>query len=220
MRRDIALRIAIIGLGTIGSTVAELLTAAGVDVIVAQRNLQKAQQLASTLGAHATVMPIKEAVEAGNIVILAIWFDVMKQFIADHRRSLSGKIVVDPSNPIAPDGHGGFKKIIAEDQSSGEIVAGLLPEDAKSVKAFGTISGQSLKCAANRTPERAVLFYATDFPEAGRAVAKLIVASGFSPVRVGGINQSNRIEVGGELHEYGKLGRLVSAGEAQALLSR
>jgi len=67
------------------------------------------------------------------------------------------------------------------------------------VKAFGTLSAQSLRTAVNRSPERAVLFYATDYPEAGRAVAKLITASGFSPVSVGGIDQSIRIEVGGDL---------------------
>jgi Metallo-beta-lactamase superfamily len=64
----------------------------------------------------------------------------------------------------------------------------------------------------------AVLFYTTDYPEAGRAVARLITASGFSPVRVGGLDQSIRIEVGGDLHEFGKLGKLVSAKEAEALV--
>jgi 8-hydroxy-5-deazaflavin:NADPH oxidoreductase len=86
------------------------------------------------------------------------------------------------------------------------------------VKAFGTLSAESLGKSANRTPERAVLFYAADDPNAGQAVAELIEASGFSPVRVGGIDQSIRIEVGGDLHEFGKLGRLVTAREAEALL--
>ena len=94
----------------------------------------------------------------------------------------------------------------------------MLPEGAKVVKAFGTLGAELLGSAANRSPERAVLFYATDYPEAGRAVAKLIAASGFSPISVGGIDQSIRIEVGGDLHEFGKLGRLVSAKEAQALV--
>jgi 8-hydroxy-5-deazaflavin:NADPH oxidoreductase len=63
-----------------------------------------------------------------------------------------------------------------------------------------------------------VLFYATDYPEAGKAVARLITASGFAPVNVGGIDQSIRIEVGGDLHEFGKLGKLVAVKEAQALV--
>jgi len=63
-----------------------------------------------------------------------------------------------------------------------------------------------------------VLFYATDHAEAAKAVAQLISASGFSPVSVGGIDKSIRIEVGGDLHEFGKLGRLVSAKESESLI--
>jgi hypothetical protein len=49
-------------------------------------------------------------------------------------------------------------------------------------------------------------------------VAKLIAASGFAPVSVGRIDQSVRIEAFGDLNEYGKLGRLVTAKEAEALV--
>ena len=110
------------------------------------------------------------------------------------------------------------RKTIPADQSSGQLIAALLPEGAELVKAFGTLGAQSLASGVNRSPERAVLFYATDYPEAGRAVARLITASGFSPVSVGGLDQSIRIEVGGDLHEFGKLGKLVSAKEAEALV--
>ena len=209
---------AIIGLGNIGATIAAGLTAGGVDVIVSERNLDKAQQLATKLGPRAKAMPIADAVKAADIVVLAIWFDATKEMLAADRNAFSGKIVVDPSNPIAPDGQGGFKKIIPEDQSSGVIIAGMLPSDAELVKAFGTLGAQSLASAGNRKPEPAVLFYATDHPEAGQAVEKLILASGFSPVNIGGIDQSIRIEVGGDLHEFGKLGKLVSASEAELVL--
>jgi 8-hydroxy-5-deazaflavin:NADPH oxidoreductase len=57
-----------------------------------------------------------------------------------------------------------------------------------------------------------------NYPEAGRAVAKLIIASGFAPVSVGGVDQSIRIEVGGDLHEFGKLGRPVTASQATSLV--
>jgi hypothetical protein len=130
----------------------------------------------------------------------------------------SWKIVVDPSNPIVLDGKGGFKKTIPAEQSAGQLIAALLREGAELVKAFGTLSAESLGAAVNRKPERAVLFYATDYPESGRVIANLITASGFSPVSVGGADQSIRIEVGGDLHEFGKLGRLVSSKEAEALV--
>jgi predicted dinucleotide-binding enzyme len=208
----------IVGLGNIGSKVARNLTVGGQSVIVADKTLAKAESLAGELGSKATAMPIDQAISKADVIILAIYFDAIKDLIMTHCGALAGKIVVDPSNPIAPDGKGGFKKTIPADQSSGQIIARLLPEGAELVKAFGTLGADSLASGANRSPERAVLFYATDYPEAGRVVAALIAASGFSPVRVGGIDQSIRIEVGGELHEFGKVGKLVSAREAEALV--
>jgi hypothetical protein len=41
------------------------------------------------------------------------------------------------------------------------------------------------------------------------------ILRGFSPVSVGGVDQSIRIKVGGDLHELGKLGKLVSAKKAK-----
>jgi 8-hydroxy-5-deazaflavin:NADPH oxidoreductase len=212
------MKTAVIGLGNIGSRVARNLTSGGESVIVSERKVAKAQELAAKLGGKAQDMSVEDALKNSDIVILAIMFQAIKDLIAEHRDELAGKIIVDPSNPIAPDGKGGFKKIIPADQSSGMIIAGVVPQGVKVVKAFGTLGAESLGSAANRSPERAVLFYATDDPEAGKAVAKLITASGFDPVSIGGIDQSIRIEVGGDLHEFGKLGKLVSAQEAKALV--
>jgi 8-hydroxy-5-deazaflavin:NADPH oxidoreductase len=210
---------AIIGLGNIGFRLAGNLIAGGQDVIVAERDFDKAKEKASKLGAKAHAMTMDVAVAEADVVILAIWLDAIKNFLTTYRGDLAGKIVVDPSNPIASDGKGGFKKTVPADQSSGQIIAGLLPEGAELVKAFGTLSAESLTSAANRPAGRAVLFYATDYPEAGEAVAKLITASGFAPVNIGGIDQSIRIEVGGDLHQLGKLGKPVSLKEAQLALN-
>ena len=209
---------AIIGLGNIGSQLAKNLTAGGENVIVADRTLAKAEKLATELGGKATPMPVADAISKSDVVVLAIYFDAIKDLLATYRGALAGKVIVDPSNPIAPDEKGAFKKTIPADQSSGQLIAALLPEGAELVKAFGTLGAVSLASGVNRSPERAVLFYATDYPEAGSAVARLITASGFSPVRVGGLDQSIRIEVGGDLHEFGKLGKLASAQEAEALV--
>jgi 8-hydroxy-5-deazaflavin:NADPH oxidoreductase len=209
---------AIIGLGNIGSRLAKNLTAGGESIIVADKTLAKAETLAGGLGSNAKAMSIQKAISTADVVILAIYFDAIKEMLVTYRGDLAGKIVVDPSNPLAPDGKGGFKKTIPADQSSGQLISALLPEGAELVKAFGTLGAESLASGVNRSPERAVLFYATDYPEAGRVVAKLISASGFSPVSVGGVDQSIRIEVGGDLHEFGKLGKLVSAEEAASLV--
>ena len=209
---------AVIGLGNIGTRVAKNLSRGGQKIIVADKTPAKAEKLAAELGSNAQAMPVADAIAKADILILAIYFDAIKQLIGTYRGGLAGKIVIDPSNPIAPDGKGGFKKTIPAEQSSGQLISALLPDGAQLVKAFGTLSAESLASGANRTPERAVLFYATDHPRAGEAAARLITASGFSPVSVGGIDQSIRIEVGGDLHEFGKLGKLVSVKEAEPLI--
>lgn len=214
------MKTAIIGLGNFGARVAKNLVVGGESIIVAARDLAKAKAFAKTLGGEPDAMSIADAVKQADVVILGIWFETIKEFVVTHRASLAGKIIVDPSNPIAPDGKGGFTKIIPAHQSSGQIIARLLPEGAELVKAFGTVSADSLETAARRKPEPAVLFYATDYPEAGRAIAKLITASGFAPVNVGGVDESVRIEAFGELSEYGKLGRLVTSKEAEVLINR
>jgi 8-hydroxy-5-deazaflavin:NADPH oxidoreductase len=212
------MKTAVIGLGNIGSRLAKDLTTGGEKVILADRTLAKAEKLAGELGSTATVMPVADALGTADVVILAIPFNEIKELVATNHAALAGKIIIDPSNPIVPDGTGGFTKTIGPDQSAGELLAALIPGDAELVKAFGTVGADSLASGANRSPEHAALFYATDFPEAGRVAAKLITASGFVPVSVGGVAHSIRIEVGGDLHEYGKLGRLVSAKEAEALV--
>jgi predicted dinucleotide-binding enzyme len=146
--------------------------------------------------------------------VLAVWFDAFKQLIAQYGDRLAGKVIIDPTNAVAPDGNGGFRKVIGEQESSGQILAGLLPAGARLVKALGTLSADSLSAAAWREPERAVQFYAADDDAAGDLVADLIRADGYEPVRVGGVDQSIRIEVFGDLHEFGTLGRVVTKSEA------
>jgi 8-hydroxy-5-deazaflavin:NADPH oxidoreductase len=48
-----------------------------------------------------------------------------------------------------------------------------------------------------------VLFYVTDDDRAGKQVERLIRVAGFEPVKVGGLEQSSRLEVGGDLHDLG-----------------
>jgi predicted dinucleotide-binding enzyme len=212
------MKTAIIGLGNIGKQVALNLMAGGESVIVADRGPTKAADFANASGGKARAASVAEAIEEADVIVFAVYFNAIKDLIAEYRGKLAGKIVVDPSNPIAPDSSGGFKKMIPQDQSAGQLLAKLLPPGAKLVKAFGSLAAPSLKAGARRVPEPNVLFYASDDRDAGNAVADLIKASGFAPVRVGGIDQSIRIEVFGDLHELGKLGRLVTAKEANALV--
>ena len=160
------------------------------------------------------VVSVDDAVDRADVLVMAVWLDAFKQLIAQYGQQLAGKVIVDPTNAVGPDGAGGYRKVIGDQESSGQILAGLLPAGARLVKAFGTLSAPTLSAAAWRKPEQAVLFYAADDDAAGDLVAELIRASGYEPVRVGGLDQSIRIEMFGNLHEVGALGRAVTKAEA------
>jgi predicted dinucleotide-binding enzyme len=79
--------------------------------------------------------------------------------------------------------------------------------------AFGTMSADVFESSSNRSPAPAVLFYVTDDDRAGEEVERLIRTAGFQPVKVGGIEQSGRLEVGGDLHDL-----VVGIAEARSLI--
>ena len=206
--------VAIIGTGNVGSRLAANFAAGGQDFVLAGRDQEAARKIAADLDGHAEVVSPDEAVERADVLVVAVWLDAFEQLIAQYGERLAGKVIVDPTNPVGPDGAGGYKKVIGQQESSGQILAGLLPAGARLVKAFGTLSAPTLSAAAWQEPERAVQFYAADDDAAGNLVAELIRADGYEPVRVGGLDQAIRIEMFGDLHEYGALGRPVTKPEA------
>lgn len=210
---------AIIGLGNIGSRSARNLVQGGERVILAGHDQSSADSLAAELGPLATSAGVANAVSAADAVLFAVWLDTGKELISQLSQSLAGKVVIHPSNPIGPDGHGGFTNTLPADESAASVLAALLPAGAHFVKAFGTLGAEALGSAANRPSGRAVLFYATD-DDAAETVERLISASGFDPVKVGGIDAAGRFELmRGDLHQNGGLGgKLPSADEARAAL--
>jgi 8-hydroxy-5-deazaflavin:NADPH oxidoreductase len=211
---------AIVGVGNIGSAVARHLLSGGESVVVAARDESKAKALADELGPNAAAASVEDAIAGADAVVLALWLDDMREVISRQSRLLDGKVVIDPSNPIGFDANGQSYRTLPDDQSAGSIVAALLPAGAHYVKAFGTLAAESLAESANRKPQRAVLFYATDDDTAATTVERLILAAGFDPVKVGGAAAAGRIEApGGGLHQFGFNGKIVDLAQARAALA-
>ncbi len=211
-------KVAIIGLGNIGRVIADNLTKGNREVIVTARDFSKAQSLAQKLGDFAQPMEIEAVLQEADIIVLAIWFADIQKFLTQYASQLEGKIIVDPSNPIMPDEKGGFVKTIGANESAGQLNAALLPKGTRLAKAFGTLGAASLANASGQKPEMAVLFYATDDQSIDGHIEELIVDAGFEPVRVGSLDQSIRLEVFGELHEFGALGKTVTLAEVTEIV--
>lgn len=212
---------AIIGTGNIGGALARHLVRGGEHVVLASKDESKAAALAGELGPLASAVIVEKAIEAADVVVFAVWFDVMKTLIADYADQLDGKVVADPSNPVGFGADGTPVRTLPEGQSQASLVSALLPAGAHYVKAFGTLGADSLASSANRAPRRAVLFYATDDDRAAAAIERLIAVCGFDPVRAGGLQAAGRIEMpGGDLHQGGGLGgKLLDADQARAAVA-
>jgi predicted dinucleotide-binding enzyme len=208
---------AIIGTGGIGSAIARLLASGGESLRLSSADPESARVLAEEIGGRAVVVSAdnREALEGADAVVLALRFTVLQGVIDEIAARLSNKLVVVPSNPLRTDGQGNVLRVLPEAQSSGEAVAGWLPTGARLVMAFGSMSADLLRSSSYRSPEPAVLFYATDDDRAATEVEGLIRTAGFEPAKVGGTDESSRLEVGGDLHDL-----VVGPREARSLIGR
>jgi 8-hydroxy-5-deazaflavin:NADPH oxidoreductase len=205
---------AIIGTGGIGSAIAHRLASGGASLRLASADAESARKLAADIGRDAVVASDNhDVLQGAEAVVLALRFTVLKAVIDEIADSLGDKVVVVPSNPVSLDAQGNLVHLLPKGESSGEVVGGWLPAGASLALAFGSMSASLLESSANRSPEKAVLFYATDDERASREVERLIRMAGFEPVKVGGSVQSGRLEVGGDLHD-----RVVGLAEARALV--
>ncbi len=205
---------AIIGTGGLGSVIARQLAAGGETLRLSSADPESARTLAAQIGRAAVVAADnRDALRGADAVVLALRFTVLKGVIDQVDGALDGKLVVVPSNPVSSDAHGNVSRVLPEGQSSGKAVAGWLPAGARLAMAFGTLPADLFLSASRRSPEPAVLFYVTDDDRAGAEVERLIRTAGFEPVRAGGIGQSGRLEVGGDLH-----GLVVGPAKARSLI--
>jgi predicted dinucleotide-binding enzyme len=206
---------AVIGTGGLGSVIARVLASGGETLRLSSADQESARRLAAEIGRPAVAaVDNRDALQGADAVVLALRFGVLKGVIGEIAEPLTGKLVVVPSNPVGIDAQGNLQRLLPEGQSSGEVVAGWLPAGARLAMAFGSMSGNLFESASNRSPEPAALFYATDDDRAGEEVERLIRTAGFEPVKVGGIDQSGRLEVGGDLHDL-----VVGPEDARSLIS-
>ena len=205
---------AIIGTGVLGSVISRHLASGGETLRLSSADHESARALAAQVGRGAVAAADnRDAVRGADAVVLALRFTALEGVISEIADSISGQVVIVPSNPLTTDGHGNVVRVLPAGQSSGEVVAAWLPAGAHLAMAFGTLSADLFESASDRSPEPAVLFYVTGDDRAGEEVERLIRTAGFEPVKAGGIEQSGRLEVGGDLHDL-----VVGPAEARSLI--
>jgi predicted dinucleotide-binding enzyme len=179
---------AIIGVGNIGKAVATHLTEGGQAIVLAAGTPSEAEQLARELGPSASAADVAGAIDQADAVIFAVWLNVLEDLVRQNAAHLSGKVVIDPSNPVAMDANGQFSRTLPQAH---------LPT-SRVVRAFNMLGAADMSGDGRPEgdPERRALALAGDNQEAKQLVARLYNEFGFDTVDIGGLDESWRVDVG------------------------
>jgi predicted dinucleotide-binding enzyme len=177
--------ISIIGAGGMAAAIAGRTIKAGHTVEVIVRDPSRAQAFANQVGAGATTGTYGAAPK-GDIVILAVPYGSAASVVADFGAELKGKIIIDITNPVAPDLSG----LVTPSGSSGaQETARGLPADAHVVKAFNTLFGPVLAKGG-----RLDAFIAGDHGDAKARVAAFLESLGLRPLDIGALHMAQTLE--------------------------
>ena len=126
------MKVAIIGAGNVGKALGTSMTRAGHEVTISASTPESAEAAARVIGAS-PADSAADAVKDASIIILAIPYQAGGSVAAEIADRVSGRTIIDVTNPIRPDFSG-----LATDTSAAEELQIQLP-DAHVVKAFNTL---------------------------------------------------------------------------------
>jgi NADPH-dependent F420 reductase len=183
------MKIAMIGTGNVGGTLGARWARMGHQVVFGTRspNSEKVQALLAIAGDNTTAASLNSAAAGAEVVILAVPWSVAEATIAA-LSNVTGKIVVDCTNPIAP----GMQLALGTTTSGGEQMAGWA-NGGRVVKAFNTTGWENM---ADPTYDGAptLMLICGDDGGAKATVTQLTESLGFDVVDLGPLNTSRLLE--------------------------
>lgn len=174
------MKISIIGAGNVGSVLARRFAANGHEVTTADSATGPSRLAAD--------------IAAADVTVLAVPFDAVARLDPQVKTTLSGKIVIDATNPLAAD----FMSLtMGHTTSGGEQNAATLP-GARVVKAFNTAMANTMETGRiGGSP--LLLPVAADDDEARKTVLQLAAELGFDAVDAGPLSNARYTEPAVEL---------------------
>jgi 8-hydroxy-5-deazaflavin:NADPH oxidoreductase len=131
----------------------------------------------------------------GDVVVLAVPYPAVADVLAQRGDQLSGKVVVDITNPLDFTTFDGLT--VPADSSAAAEIAAALP-DATVVKAFNTNFAGTL-VAGTVGGQPTTVLVAGDDADAKALVSDLVTAAGLTAVDAGGLKRARELEALGFL---------------------
>ncbi|MCX7521390.1 NADPH-dependent F420 reductase [Microbacterium sp. STN6] len=132
---------------------------------------------------------------SGEIVVLAVPYPAVSGIIAQYGDQLSGKIVVDITNPLNFETFDSLT--VPQGSSAAAEIAAVLPE-SRVLKAFNTTFAATLG-AKKVGPLQTTVLIAGDDAEAKSALSALVAAGGVAAIDAGSLRRAHELEALGFL---------------------
>jgi NADPH-dependent F420 reductase len=189
------MKVAIIGIGNMGSAIARALAKKGHELVLYGHHADKVSHAIELIkkdvpeAALTTELNAKEAVAQAEVTIVALWRHQQEAFVKEVADGGEKKIFVSIANPFDMATGG---SAIPEDTSVAEELAQLLPK-AIVVKAFNTAFVADYADPVFNGIE-ADMFVAADDEQAAQTVSNLVADAGFTPVYAGKLQMARVLE--------------------------
>jgi len=177
----VAETIAVIGTGDVGGALGPEFAAQGHTIVYGSRDPQrgKVKELVEKTGDLASATTPAEAAAQADIVVLAVP-GLMVEEITKSLGDLSGKIIIDPTNPLERRMN---RLEHAVDTSNAEIIQAAAP-GAYVVKAFNTLNWRTMVDPSSAGGPVSIPLVG-DNGRAKKIVAELVAGMGLEPIDVG-----------------------------------
>jgi predicted dinucleotide-binding enzyme len=184
------MKLAILGAGNVGGTLGKGWAKKGHTVVFSVRDAADAKVVAllNDAGPNARASTVREAAAFAEVVALTVPWNAAQDALRS-AGNLSGKVLLDCTNPLKPDLLG---LALGLDTSAGEQVAGWAP-GARVVKIFNTTGFGNM--ANPRYPQGvAIMMYCGDDKDAKESAAALAADLGFDPLDAGPLTMARLLE--------------------------
>ncbi len=182
------MHISILGAGQVGMALARALVRAGQPVTLGVPEPARHAAAVAALGPQATLTTSDDAVERGELVILAVPYPAALA-IAQQRADWQGRVLVDATNPLAP----GLSGLSLGTTTSGAEAVAERARGARVVKAFNTTGAENM-ADSHYAQGQPMMPVAGDDAAARQQVMALATLIGFDAIDMGPLSTARYLE--------------------------
>lgn len=187
------MKIGILGSGDVAKSLAQGFIKHGHEVAFGTRDTSKLAEFVAANPASRALRP-DSAAAFGDVLVLSVKGDVAESVLAGVQEHLSGKVVIDTTNPIAdaPPVNGVLQFFTGPNDSLGERLQAKFPQ-AHMVKAFNSV-GSNLMVNPQFADGKPTMFIAGNDTAAKADVGEILKQFGWEVADMGAIEASRALE--------------------------